>query len=83
MKLEHYYALAELFKKNGYNLYLVGGATRDRLLNLDVSDYDLVSDATINEIASFYKDIDTSFERYGSIRLIFDNEKFDVTTLRK
>ena len=83
MKLEHYYALAELFKKNGYNLYLVGGATRDCLLNLEVSDYDLVSDALVSEISSFYKDIDTSFERYGAIRLIFDNEKFDVTTLRK
>ena len=83
MKLEQYYSLADLFKKHGYNLYLVGGATRDSLLKLEVSDYDLVSDASVNEIMSFYPNIDISFEKYGSIRLIFENEKFDVTTLRK
>ena len=50
MKLEQYYSLADLFKKHGYNLYLVGGATRDAILNLEVSDYDLVSDALVSEI---------------------------------
>lgn len=82
MKIEQYYALAKIFKDNGYNLYLVGGATRDMLLNREVSDYDLVSDALVNEIKEFYQNIDLSFEKYGSIRLIFDNEIFDVTTLR-
>ena len=36
MKIEQYYALAKIFKDNGYNLYLVGGATRDMLLNREV-----------------------------------------------
>ena len=53
MKIEQYYALAKIFKDNGYNLYLVGGATRDMLLNREVSDYDLVSDALVNEINNF------------------------------
>ena len=82
MNYQDFITLSNIFKKNGFSLYLVGGTVRDLLLNIPNKDIDLASDATPNDIKSFYKDVDLSFKQFGSIRLLFNNEIIDVTTLR-
>jgi len=83
-KIIQFIELANLFSKNGFSLYLVGGTVRDYLLNLSLNDMDAVSDATPEEIMSFLKPVDDTFKRFGSLK--YKNEqglKFDITTLRK
>ena len=46
-------SLAKLFNKNGFRLYMVGGTTRDYLLDLDILDYDFATDATPEEMKKF------------------------------
>ena len=75
--------LAEVFKTHHFNLYLVGGSVRDYLLNIDIKDLDVVTDATPKEMKEFLKEANYTFEKFGSVSLVFEGLHFDVTTLRK
>ena len=57
-KLELYKSLADLFSTKGFSLYLVGGTVRDYLLNKQLDDMDLVTDATPNEMKEFLNEAD-------------------------
>lgn len=82
-KIKAFISLAELFKNNGYSLFLVGGTVRDYLLNVPLTDLDVVTNATPNDMKTFLIRANYTFERFGSVKLIYNNEKFDITTLRK
>ena len=82
-RIKLFQELAKLFENNGHSLYLVGGSVRDYLLNIPLTDMDLVTDATPREEKSFLKDADYTFEKFGSIKLKYKDVKFDITTLRK
>ncbi|MBO5578698.1 MAG: CCA tRNA nucleotidyltransferase [Bacilli bacterium] len=82
-KLKIYRDLATLFDSKGFLLYLVGGTVRDYLLGKELTDMDLVTDATPSEMKEFLSNADYTFEKYGSVRLKIDDIKFDITTLRK
>ena len=81
-KIEQYRSLEKEFSKRGYLLYLVGGTVRDYLLNKELTDMDLVTDATPSEMKEFLKG-DYTFEKYGSVKVKVESTKFDITTLRK
>ena len=74
--------VALIFNQHGYRLYMVGGATRDFLLERPILDYDFVTDATPDEMKSFLKDADYTFARFGTVRLKVNHIKVDITTLR-
>ena len=81
-KINTYLSLANIFRKNGFQLFLVGGTVRDYLLNIPLTDMDAVTDATPDEVRGFL-DADFTFSKYGSISYKHDGVKFDITTLRK
>ena len=76
-----YLELEKLFSKNGYTLFMVGGTSRDFLLNREIEDFDFVSDATPLQMKEFL-DFDNSFISMGSIHTTFLGKKVDITTLR-
>lgn len=84
-KIADYLSLADLFESHGFHLYMVGGTVRDYLLDIDLDDMDLVSDATPEMMKMILKDfkVDDTFSRMGSIKLKYNSNKFDITTLRK
>ena len=82
-KISLYLELADLFESNNYSLYMVGGTVRDYLLNLPLTDMDLVTDATPEEMKKFLKGADYTYSKYGSVKLVYKDVKFDITTLRK
>ena len=47
-KIQSFLRLANIFNNYGFRLYLVGGTVRDYLLNKELTDFDIVSDATPN-----------------------------------
>ncbi len=82
MNLNLFKSLAKLFKENGFSLFMIGGTSRDYLLNLEVLDYDFVSDATPEDMKKFLPDANYHFEKYGSVRLKIDGVHVDITTFR-
>lgn len=82
-QLDSYKKLVKIFKDHGFNLFLVGGTVRDFLLKINLTDLDLVTNAKPSDMHKFLDNADFSFEKYGSVKLNFENFKFDITTLRK
>ena len=82
-KVEIFDKLANIFNKNNYHLYMIGGLSRDFLLNERLTDYDFVSDATPKEITKFLDNIDLTFAKYGTIKYKIDDISVDIVTLRK
>lgn len=82
MNKEIFTKLAKVFNDHGYRLYMIGGTTRDYLLNKEVLDYDFVSDATPKEMKKFLPDANYQFERFGTVRVKVDGVHVDITTLR-
>lgn len=81
-KLLIYRQLATLFQEKGFSLYLVGGTVRDYLLGLPLSDIDVVTDATPQQMKNFI-DGNYRYEKMGSVSYKYKNVHFDITTLRK
>lgn len=74
----------EVLKKiedSGHKAYLVGGYTRDFLLDKNNDDYDICTSAKKEELENIF-DIPL-VENYGSIILIYKDLKFEITTFRK
>ena len=82
MNKEVFTKLNTEFNRNGFNLYMIGGTTRDYLLGLDVFDFDFVTDATPEDIKTFLPDADFTFAKYGAVKVKVDGVKVDVTTFR-
>ena len=80
--IDAYLRLAKIFKGKGFNLYLVGGTVRDFLLHYPLTDMDVATDATPIQVLSFLNDADGTFQKFGVVKYIFENIKFDIATLR-
>lgn len=73
----------KVFNENGFKIYMIGGTSRDFLLNIEIHDYDLVTDATPAEMKSFISNGNFVFEKYGCVKTKFDGINIDITTLRE
>jgi poly(A) polymerase len=80
-------ALAERFHDAGYELYIVGGAVRDLLLNRAISDWDCATDARPEQIEDLLHEINADHiadigKKYGTIQAQWRGLKVEVTTYR-
>ncbi len=67
----------------GYKAYIIGGYPRDLYLKRSSSDVDICTDATPMELHNIFSEIVWSSSEYGSVTVIFENIKFEITTFRK
>ena len=81
-KIATFIELAKVFSNHKFHLYLVGGTVRDILLKKELSDMDVVTDATPADMKTFING-DYTFAKMGSVKYCFNSVKFDITTLRK
>lgn len=74
------------FKKNGYKLYLVGGAVRDALSGITPKDYDLATDALPDEVerilSPIYKMLPVG-EKFGIWLAITPTGEYEIATFRE
>ena len=71
------------FHDNGYLAYIVGGYPRDALLGIHTKDIDICTNAKPMEIMKLFNTESVTDIKYGSVRVIYKNYVFDVTTFRK
>ncbi|WP_028973587.1 CCA tRNA nucleotidyltransferase [Spirochaeta cellobiosiphila] len=74
--------LGKIFHKNGYSIYLVGGAVRNMVLGLDPKDYDLTTDATPEEVMRMFKRVIPTGIQHGTVTILFGCDQYEVTTFR-
>ena len=83
MRIEAFDFLKDLFRKNGFRLYVVGGTVRDFLLGKEITDFDFVTDATPEDEMKFIPEGDFTFKKFGAVRYPFKGKHIDITTLRQ
>lgn len=66
----------------GYEAYYVGGSVRDVLLHKPISDVDIATSATPEEVKRlFKKTVDVGIE-HGTVMVLYHGEGYEVTTFR-
>ena len=79
--------IKDVFKKNGFKLYVVGGAVRDALLQKPIKDYDLVTDAVPDKVEEIMNDTDfktlPTGKAFGVINVFTDQGEYEIATMRK
>jgi len=83
MRIEAFDFLKDVFSKNGFHLYVVGGTVRDFLLGKEITDLDFVTDATPEEEIKFIPEADFTFKKFGAVRYPYKGKHIDITTLRQ
>jgi tRNA nucleotidyltransferase (CCA-adding enzyme) len=83
MRIEAFDFLKDLFRKNGFRLYVVGGTVRDFLLGKEITDLDFVTDATPEDELKFIPEGDFTFKKFGAVRYPYKGKHIDITTLRQ
>ena len=72
----------------GYAAYVVGGCVRDSLLGIEPKDWDICTDATPDEVESFFADTKPTGKKYGTILVGWHREDgyedhyMEITTFR-
>ena len=79
--------LFTIFKKNGFKLFIVGGAVRDTLLGKQIKDYDLATDAPSETVELILKKakirtIGTGAQ-FGVINAYIGDEEYEIATFRE
>lgn len=68
----------------GYEAYIVGGAVRNKLLNIPVKDYDITTNAKPEEIKRVFKGrgfVEAGL-KHGTVGVIVDKIVYEITTYR-
>ena len=75
--------LYKLFKKNGKQLYVVGGAVRDAILGKSPKDFDLTTDAKPEEVEAIAKQGKFKSDIVGKSFGVVIVNKHEIATFRK
>ena len=86
-KNEYLKVVSDLYISNDFEFYLVGGAVRDGILDIDTKDFDFTTNATPEESINLlnsngYKTTEIGRE-FGTIELQIDDNSVHITTYRK
>lgn len=73
---------ARVFRENGHELYVVGGAVRDRLLARPVHDYDFATSATPDEVRNLFRRTIPTGIKHGTVTVLYEGRSLEVTTYR-
>jgi len=79
--------IKDVFKKNGYKLYVVGGAVRDAVLGKTPKDYDLATDAVPDKVEEMMKKAGLKTlptgKAFGVINVFTSEGEYEIATFRK
>lgn len=73
---------ALIFRDAGRQAWFVGGAIRDSLLGRPVSDYDVATDATPDEIVRLFRRVIPTGIKHGTVTVLWKGWKIETTTFR-
>ena len=79
--------LSNLYAKNGFQIYLVGGAVRDGILGIETKDFDFTTNASPEESINIlnkkeYKTTEIG-KAFGTIEATVEDYSLHITTYRE
>ncbi len=74
--------VCETLQKAGHHAYIVGGAVRDLLVNVQPKDFDIATDATPEQVKSHFRRAIIIGRRFRLVHVMFGAETIEVSTFR-
>ncbi len=75
---------AKTFTDNGFEIYLVGGAARDIIMNRKINDWDFTTNATPEEMLKIFPKNSFYNNRFGTVGVVVEEKEIvEITTFRK
>ena len=75
--------LLKMINEKGFVSYIVGGYPRDLYLDRPSADVDICTSATPKDLKEIFGDIMLPDVQYGSVTVVLNNIRFEITTFRK
>lgn len=72
----------EIFKTNGFEAYLVGGAVRDAILGKPNHDLDITTNATPEQVMKMFRKVIPTGIAHGTVTIHFEGNEIETTTFR-
>jgi poly(A) polymerase/tRNA nucleotidyltransferase (CCA-adding enzyme) len=73
---------SEIFLRQGFQCYLVGGAIRDMLIGRRLTDFDIATDALPEQVQDMFRRVIPTGIKHGTVTVLFRGTRFEVTTFR-
>lgn len=71
-----------ILREYGYESYIVGGAIRDIIIGIKPKDFDIVTNATPEEIKNIFKKSKIIGKRFKIVHILINQELIEVSTFR-
>lgn len=68
--------------KNGFEAYVIGGAVRSFLLDLPIKDYDIITNATPEQLEAIFEKSKAIGKAFGVISVALNNISYEIATYR-
>lgn len=75
--------ILQIIEKAGYEGYLVGGSSRDELLNRHYDDVDITTNAPINEMLDLFNIYSDKGLAFYNVKIDYDGMIVEITSFRK
>lgn len=73
---------ATIILQAGFQCFLVGGAVRNMVIDLQVFDYDIATDAYPEQIMKLFHRVIPTGIKHGTVTVLYKKTHFEVTTFR-
>ncbi len=74
--------IVDIFNKNGFDCFLVGGSVRDIVLGHEVLDYDLATNAHPEDVIRLFRRVVPTGIKHGTVTVLMKEKHYEVTTYR-
>jgi poly(A) polymerase len=78
----HAIKVCEVLHQHGYHAYIVGGAVRDLIVNLEPKDFDVATNATPEQIRPLFRRARIIGRRFQLVHVVFGQEIIETSTFR-
>lgn len=75
--------ILDKLRNAGYTAYIVGGAVRDTLVEREVSDIDIATSATPQQVMEVFPRCIPTGLQHGTVTVLHSGQSYEVTTYRK
>ncbi len=74
--------IIQVLKSHNHQAVFAGGFVRDMIMNLDSYDIDIATDATPDQVESYFKNTIPVGKKFGIVKVLIDGTEFEVATFR-
>ena len=74
--------LGHTFNDAGFQIYLVGGAVRNKFMHRKLSDFDLTTDAHPQDVQKLFRRVIPTGIKHGTVTVLYKGYEFEITTFR-